>query len=84
MFMLACAYVCVRSCVCVCVCACVRRWPLRIYTKSLNIIQLEVFLAPYHTNNNVLVSAPTSVGKPNIAMLTVLREQQNNFEGRVI
>ena len=36
------------------------------------------------TIENLLVSAPTSVGKTNIAMLTVLREQQNNREGGVL
>ena len=47
-------------------------------TKSYSVIQ-----ALYHTNQNILVCAPTSVGQTNIAMLTVLREQQNNIEGGV-
>ena len=53
-------------------------------TKSLNIIQSEVFPAAYHSNENLLVSAPTGAGKTNIAMLTVLRELRNNLEGGVI
>ena len=45
---------------------------------------MEVFLAPCHTNENLLVSVPPCAGKTNIAMLMVLKEQQNNLEGRVI
>ena len=28
----------------------------------------------YHTNENLLISAPTGAGKTNIALLTVIRE----------
>lgn len=43
-------------------------------TKSLNLIQSIVFEQAYHSNENLLICAPTGSGKTNIAMLTVLRE----------
>ena len=43
-------------------------------TKSLNLIQSIVLEQAYHTNENLLICAPTGSGKTNIAMLTVLRE----------
>ena len=33
-----------------------------------------VFETAYHTNENLLISAPTGAGKTNIALLTVIRE----------
>ena len=33
-----------------------------------------VFETAYHTNENLLISAPTGAGKTNVAMLTVIRE----------
>ena len=53
-------------------------------TKALNRIQTVVFDAAYHTNENLLVSAPTGAGKTNIAMLTVLHEVKSNIEAGVI
>lgn len=53
-------------------------------TKFLNRIQTVVFDAAYHTNENLLISAPTGAGKTNIAMLTVLHEIQSNIEAGVI
>ena len=54
-------------------------------TKRLkSTLQSEIFLPTYHTNENLLVSAPTSVSKTNIAMLMALSELQNNLEGGVI
>ena len=43
-------------------------------TKSLNLIQSIVYKQAYHSNENLLICAPTGAGKTNIAMLTVLRE----------
>jgi len=33
-----------------------------------------VFETAYHTNENLLISAPTGAGKTNVALLTVIRE----------
>jgi len=41
---------------------------------TLNRIQSRIFPQAYHTNENLLVCAPTGAGKTNIAMLTVLHE----------
>ena len=48
-------------------------------TTSLNRIQSVVFDTAYHSNENLLISAPTGAGKTNIAMLTVLHEIKNNI-----
>ncbi|KAL6624933.1 Sec63-domain-containing protein [Neocallimastix californiae] len=40
--------------------------------KTLNRVQSIVFPIAFHTNENMLVSAPTGAGKTNIAMLTVV------------
>lgn len=53
-------------------------------TKSLNTIQSAVFDTAYYTNENLLISAPTGAGKTNIAMLTILREINNNIDAGVI
>lgn len=50
----------------------------------LNTIQSAVFDTAYYTNENLLISAPTGAGKTNIAMLTVLREINNNIDAGVI
>lgn len=42
--------------------------------KSLNRIQSIVFDAAYHTNENLLICAPTGAGKTNVAMLTVIHQ----------
>ena len=49
-------------------------------TKSLNVVQSRVFDTAYYTNDNLLISAPTGAGKTNIAMLTILREINNNID----
>ena len=49
-------------------------------TKSLNVIQSAVYDVAFHTNENLLVCAPTGAGKTNIAMLTILREIVNNTD----
>jgi activating signal cointegrator complex subunit 3 len=53
-------------------------------TKSLNTIQSAIFDSAYYTNENLLISAPTGAGKTNVAMLTVLREINNNIDAGVI
>jgi len=45
----------------------------------LNPIQSKVFHAAYHTNENLLISAPTGAGKTNIALLTVLHVLKDKF-----
>ncbi len=41
-------------------------------TKSLNPMQSTVFEAAFHSNENLLICAPTGAGKTNVAMLTVV------------
>ena len=43
-------------------------------------VQSRVFDTAYYTNNNLLISAPTGAGKTNIAMVTILREINNNID----
>jgi hypothetical protein len=50
----------------------------------LNRIQSEVFEAAYHSNNNLLICAPTGAGKTNIALMTVLREVGQNMSHGVL
>jgi hypothetical protein len=42
--------------------------------EKLNRIQSSVFSSAYHSNENLLICAPTGAGKTNIAMLAILRE----------
>jgi len=42
--------------------------------ETLNRIQSRVYETAYHTNNNMLICAPTGAGKTNIAMMTILHE----------
>ncbi|KAI9206036.1 Sec63 Brl domain-containing protein [Polychytrium aggregatum] len=52
--------------------------------KSLNRVQSIVFPIAFHTNENMLVCAPTGAGKTDIAMLTVLRTlAQYRVDGRL-
>ena len=53
-------------------------------TEKLNRIQSMVFDIAYHTNENMLVCAPTGAGKTNVAMLTVVREIRNNIKDDII
>ncbi|XP_015598741.1 activating signal cointegrator 1 complex subunit 3 [Cephus cinctus] len=48
--------------------------------KSLNRIQSIVFNTAYHTNENLLICAPTGAGKTNVAMLTVVHQLKNHIE----
>lgn len=41
-------------------------------TKQLNRIQSVVYPTAYHSNENMLVCAPTGAGKTNVAMLTIV------------
>ncbi|XP_051173908.1 activating signal cointegrator 1 complex subunit 3 [Leptopilina boulardi] len=52
--------------------------------KSLNRIQSIVFDAAYHTNENLLICAPTGAGKTNIAMLTVVHQLKLHIEDGVL
>ena len=49
---------------------------------KLNRIQSRIFPQAYHTNENLLVCAPTGAGKTNIAMLTVLHEIGKHIDER--
>lgn len=40
--------------------------------KELNLIQSVVFQRAYHSNDNLLICAPTGAGKTNVAMLTIV------------
>ena len=52
--------------------------------KSLNKIQSVVFDAAYHSNENLLICAPTGAGKTNIAMLTTAHQIEQHVENGVI
>ena len=41
--------------------------------KSLNVIQSRLYESTFHSNENLLVCAPTGAGKTNIAMLSILQ-----------
>ncbi|KDO30337.1 hypothetical protein SPRG_05048 [Saprolegnia parasitica CBS 223.65] len=43
----------------------------------LNRLQSKLFEAAYHSNQNLLVCAPTGAGKTNVAMMTILKEFKN-------
>ncbi|XP_072018769.1 LOW QUALITY PROTEIN: activating signal cointegrator 1 complex subunit 3-like [Amphiura filiformis] len=53
-------------------------------TKQLNRIQSVVYETAYHTNENLLICAPTGAGKTNIAMLTILHEIKQHIQQAVI
>lgn len=52
--------------------------------QRLNRIQSVVFDAAYHTNENLLICAPTGAGKTNVALLTVMHEIEQHVENNVI
>ena len=48
--------------------------------RSLNRIQSRIYHTAFHSNENVLVCAPTGAGKTNIAMIAILRELAANIQ----
>lgn len=52
--------------------------------KRLNRIQSVVFDSAYHTNQNLLVCAPTGAGKTNVAMLCITQAIRQNIVNGVI
>ncbi|KAJ3673847.1 hypothetical protein LUZ60_005839 [Juncus effusus] len=52
--------------------------------KSLNRIQSRIYNATYHTNENILVCAPTGAGKTNIAMIAILHEIKQHFREGIL
>lgn len=52
--------------------------------EQFNPIQSEVFPIAYHTNENMLICAPTGAGKTNTALMAIVREIKANIEDRVI
>ncbi|XP_066593278.1 activating signal cointegrator 1 complex subunit 3 isoform X2 [Prorops nasuta] len=52
--------------------------------KSLNRIQTIVFDAAYHTNENLLICAPTGAGKTNVAMLTVIHQLKQHIQNDLL
>jgi pre-mRNA-splicing helicase BRR2 len=54
--------------------------------KSLNRLQSAVYSSAFHSDENLLICAPTGAGKTNVAMLTILRAigQYRNPESGVI
>lgn len=53
-------------------------------TKELNRIQSIVYPIAYHTNDNLLVCAPTGAGKTNVAMLAIVRTLRSFADQGVI
>lgn len=53
-------------------------------TKELNRIQTVVYPTAYHSNENLLICAPTGAGKTNVAMLTILRTIRAHADQGVI
>ncbi|XP_022899943.2 activating signal cointegrator 1 complex subunit 3-like [Onthophagus taurus] len=51
---------------------------------SFNHIQSEVYPIAYHTNENMLICAPTGAGKTNIALLTIVQQIKNFLENDVV
>lgn len=52
--------------------------------KALNRIQSVVFDMAYHSNENLLICAPTGAGKTNVAMLTVVHQIRQHIDKGVI
>lgn len=52
--------------------------------KKLNRIQSVVFYSAYHTNENLLICAPTGAGKMNVALLTVVHTIRQFIDKGVI
>lgn len=52
--------------------------------KEFNRIQSEVFSVAYHSNENMLVCAPTGAGKTNIALLAIVHQIRCHMEANLI
>lgn len=52
--------------------------------KELNRIQSVVFERAYHSNDNLLICAPTGAGKTNVAMLSILNTIRSHTDQGVI
>lgn len=52
--------------------------------KSLNRIQSIVFDAAYHTNENLLICAPTGAGKTNVALLAIVQCLKQHIDNGVL
>ncbi|XP_046804220.1 activating signal cointegrator 1 complex subunit 3 [Lucilia cuprina] len=52
--------------------------------KQLNRIQSVVYPVAYHSNENMLVCAPTGAGKTNVAMLTIVHTIRSHLENGLI
>lgn len=52
--------------------------------KELNRIQSVVFDRAYHSNDNLLICAPTGAGKTNVAMLTIINTIRSHTDQGVI
>ncbi|XP_056637201.1 activating signal cointegrator 1 complex subunit 3-like isoform X1 [Diorhabda sublineata] len=52
--------------------------------NQFNRIQSEVFPVAYHSNENMLVCAPTGAGKTNIALLSIVHQVKCHMEGSLI
>lgn len=52
--------------------------------KEFNRIQSEVFPVAYHSNENMLVCAPTGAGKTNIALLAIVHQIRCHIEANLI
>lgn len=52
--------------------------------KQLNRIQSVVYQVAYHSNENMLVCAPTGAGKTNVAMLTIVHTIRSHLENGLI
>jgi activating signal cointegrator complex subunit 3 len=52
--------------------------------KEFNRIQSEVFPVAYHTNENMLICAPTGAGKTNIALLAIVHQIKSHMDGGLI
>lgn len=53
-------------------------------TKELNRIQTIVYPTAYHTNENLLICAPTGAGKTNVAMLAIINAIRAHTDQGVI
>lgn len=52
--------------------------------EVFNLIQSEVFPTVYHTNENMLICAPTGAGKTNVALLAIVHQIKNFIEEQTV